>query len=230
MIKTFRLKLTIYFVVLSVVVYALISTCAVAFFKSVQTKSLDDRLYMLASEVGHAIDLSEGRDGQKPRLKDWHRRVTTNPARGLASAQLFDRDGNLLEAFGRDGLHQFFKCDGEVKEDGHSYRVFYSPLKVKEHVVGYVQVNTATGDRDNSIVSLLVTLCLVGPLVVLGLGLTSYYVSGLAAEPLLKNVATMRRFIEDAGHELNTPAEHCASQGRGPGAPPCRPGRAGSRK
>jgi signal transduction histidine kinase len=205
MIKTFRLKLTIYFVAISVIVYVLISACAVAFFKGVQTKSLDDRLYMLASEVGHAIDLSDGRDGQKPRLKDWHRHVTTNPVRGLASAQLFDIDGNLLEAFGPDGLHHFFKCAGEVKEDSHTYRVFYTPLKVKDRVVGYVQVNTATGDRDSSIASLLSTLCLVGPLVVIGLGLTSYYVSGIAAEPLLKNVAIMRRFIEDAGHELNTP-------------------------
>lgn len=205
MIKTFRQKLTIYFVVLSVIVYGLMTACAVAFFSGVQTKSLDDRLYMLASEVGHAIDLGEGRDGQTPRLKDWHRRVTTNPARGLASAQLYDKDGNILEAFGPDGLHQFFKRTGEVKEDGHNYRVIFTPLKVKDHIVGYVQVNTATGDRDHSIASLFITLCLVGPLVVIGLGLTSYYVSGIAAEPLLRNVATMRRFIEDAGHELNTP-------------------------
>jgi signal transduction histidine kinase len=205
MIKTFRLKLTVYFVVLSLIVYVFMAACTVVFFRGVLTKSLDDRLVMLASEVGHAIDIDAGATGQIPRLRDWQRRVTTDPVRGLASAQLFGKDCRLLEAFGPDGVKLFFKRAGEAREDGRNYRVFYTPLKLKNEIVGYVQVNTATRGRDGSVDTLVVTLCLLGPLVVIGLGLTSYYVSGIAAEPLLKNMLTMRRFIEDAGHELNTP-------------------------
>jgi len=205
MIRTFRLKLTLYFLALSLIVYVLTATCAVMFFSGVLTKSLDDRLYMLASEVGHAIDLVGQENGQKPKLREWHRRVTTDPARGLASAQLFDRNGVMVEAFGPDGISHFFKRSGEVSEKGRHYRVIFTPLKLQSAIVGFVQVNTATEDRDNSVQSLIVTLCLAGPFVLIGLGLTSYFVSGLAAEPLLRNVQLMRRFVEDAGHELNSP-------------------------
>ncbi|MBS1993836.1 MAG: HAMP domain-containing histidine kinase [Cyanobacteria bacterium SZAS LIN-2] len=220
MIKIFRLKLTIYFVVLSLIVYVVGAVSTIVFFKGVLTKALDDRLMMLASEVGHAIDIhgdsggddalaangdTAGSDLPRPRLRNWQRQVVTDPARGLASAQLFDKDGNLIEGFGPDGVKTFFKRAGEVREDGRSYRVLYTPLKVRDTVVGYVQVNTSTHSRDVSVDSLLSTLCWLGPLIVLGLGASSYYVSGIAAEPLLENMQTMRRFIEDAGHELNTP-------------------------
>lgn len=40
---------------------------------------------------------------------------------------------------------------------------------------------------------------------VIGLGVSSYIVSGLAAKPLQDNLESMRRFVADAGHELNTP-------------------------
>ncbi|MBU6453452.1 MAG: hypothetical protein KGS72_16850 [Cyanobacteria bacterium REEB67] len=210
MIKSFRLKLTIYFVVLSLIVYILITVCAVLFFRGVLTKALDDRLFMLASEVGHAIDIDRGvgpADAKsfRPRLRDWKRRVTTDPVRGLASAQLFDREGTLLESFGPHPVKTFFKRAGEAEEGGLPYRVFYTPLKLKSDVVGFVQVDTLTQSRDSSVDILVGTLCLLGPFVVIGLGSISYYVSGIAAEPLLANMASMRRFIEDAGHELNTP-------------------------
>jgi signal transduction histidine kinase len=210
MIKSFRLKLTTYFVVLSLIVYVLIAVCAVLFFRGVLTKVLDDRLYMLASEVGHAIDIVQNEADSRnsavvPRLRDWKRRVTTDPVRGLASAQLFDREGKLLESFGPHSVKRFFKRAGEVMEDGVEYRVLYTPLKLKSEIVGFVQVDTLTQSRDSSVESLVITLCLLGPFVVIGLGAISYYVSGIAAEPLLVNMAAMRRFIEDAGHELNTP-------------------------
>ena len=242
MIKNFRLKLTIYFVVLSTIVYALMAICAVIFFRGVQTKSLDDRLSMLASEVGHAIDidvnaaklsdtsakpvaslgpdLTNNASNVTPRLRDWQRRVTTDPLRGLASAELFDRHGNLLEFFGPEPVHKFFKLAGEAKEGGRNFRLIYTPLKLKGDIIGYVQVDTTTRSRDSSVETLIATLCWLGPLVVVGLGLISYYVSGIAAKPLLANMATMRRFIEDAGHELNTPLSIVRAQKRGSGAAP----------
>jgi len=209
-IKTLRLKLTTYFVALSFIVYILAALSALVFFRSVLTKSLDDRLVMLASEVGHAIDIDSETDTSNgappvPRLRNWQRQVTTDPARGLASAQLFDPDGKLIEAFGPDGLNTFYKRSGEVFEDGRGYRVLYTPLKWKDQIVGYVQVNTSTRSAESGVESLFITLCCLGPVVVLALGAISYYVSGIAAEPLLQNLLTTRRFIEDAGHELNTP-------------------------
>jgi signal transduction histidine kinase len=212
-IKSFRMKLTIYFVVLSSIVYVSMAICAVLFFSGVQTKSLDDRLYMLASEVGHAIDIdvvTTGGGGSKksvakPRFRDWQRRVTTEPARGMASAELFDSKGTMLESFGVDAVPKFFKLFGESVENGIRYRFTYTPLKYNNELIGYVQVNVSTVSRDTGVETLVGTLCLMGPIVLLLLGLISYYVSGIAAEPLLNNVALMRRFIEDAGHELNTP-------------------------
>lgn len=44
------------------------------------------------------------------------------------------------------------------------------------------------------------------PFVLLGFGLSGYFVSGLAAKPIELLVSTLQRLVADAGHELNTPA------------------------
>jgi len=197
----FRLSLTLWFVLLSSVVYIVLSMLGFAAFKASITESIDEELRILASEIGHAVDLAQ----EKPRFRDWARTLKTDPARGLATIQLFDTNGNLLEEFGPKASPKLYRRIGDLNEGGKNYRISYTPLISDGKIFGYLQFELSAAGRDQSTDRLLLISLLLGPCVVLGLGASSYIVSGLAARPLQDNLENMRRFIADAGHELNTP-------------------------
>lgn len=200
-IAGFRLSLTAWFVLLSSVVYVGLSILGFAAFKASISDSIDEELKVLASELGHAVEL----DQQRPRFRDWARTLKTDPARGLATIQLFNRDGKLLEEFGPKAAPIFHKHLGELKADGRSFRVSFTPLTLQGEVVGYLQIILSAAGRDQSTERLFFISLLLGPCLLAGLGVSSYIVSGLAARPLEESLENMRRFIADAGHELNTP-------------------------
>lgn len=199
--SNFRLSLTIWFVVLSSIVYIILGAVGFAAFRASISDSIDEELRVLASEFGHAVDL----DAEKPRFRDWARTLKTDPVRGLATIQLYDSEGRLLEEFGPKAERRLYKKIGEMRDGSKNYRVSFTPLTADGKVVGYLQFELSAASRDQSLERLLLISLLLGPCVVLGLGLSSYYVAGLAARPLQENLENMRRFIADAGHELNTP-------------------------
>lgn len=201
MLKAFRLRIAIWFVVLSSIIYVALTALGVAGFVTGTSQTIDEQLRVLASEFGHAVAI----EGDKPSFRDWARAVKTDPSRGLASIQLFDGAGNLMEEFGPRLGTRLLKYSGEYKQDGVSYRCLYTPLTLGPKTVGYLQFELPTTSRDQSIERLLFIACLIAPCVLVGLGATSYFVAGLAAKPLSDNLDNMRRFIADAGHELNTP-------------------------
>lgn len=197
----FRLSLTLWFVLLSSIVYIGLSMLGFAAFKASITDSIDEELRILASEIGHAVDLAQ----EKPRFRDWARTLKTDPGKGLATIQLFDSEGNLLEEFGPETAHRLHKRFGELKEGDKNYRISFTPLISDGKTVGYLQFELSAASRDQSTERLFLISLLLGPCVVIGLGVSSYIVSGLAAKPLQDNLESMRRFVADAGHELNTP-------------------------
>lgn len=197
----FRLSLTLWFVLLSSIVYIGLSMLGFAAFKASITDSIDEELRILASEIGHAVDLAQ----EKPHFRDWARTLKTDPGKGLATIQLFDSEGNLLEEFGPNTAHRLHKRFGELKEGDKNYRVSFTPLISDGNTVGYLQFELSAASRDQSTERLFLISLFLGPCVVIGLGVSSYIVSGLAARPLQENLESMRRFIADAGHELNTP-------------------------
>jgi signal transduction histidine kinase len=80
-----------------------------------------------------------------------------------------------------------------------------TPLIFRGQTVGYMQVEIPTTERDRSIASLLISMVLISPLILIGLGVSSYVVAGKAAAPLQESIEKMKSFVADAGHELNTP-------------------------
>lgn len=76
MFKSFRWRIALWFVGLSSLVYMLLSVVGGFCFYSILSRSMDDELKMVASQIGHAIDLS----GERPTFRDWLRVVETEPA------------------------------------------------------------------------------------------------------------------------------------------------------
>jgi signal transduction histidine kinase len=170
------------------------------FMYSELTASLDKQTKVLTSEFGHAIDVSNG----LPYFRDWKRVVQTNPPRGIATIQLFSPTGELLDSYGPKNVERLLTTN-EIKNGEDKFRVRSTPLMRNGRSIGYLQIMVSAAQRDEAVYNFALTMAALAPLMVLGLGLTSFWVSGKAVEPLEANIENMRSFLADAGHELNTP-------------------------
>ncbi|MDZ4833340.1 MAG: HAMP domain-containing sensor histidine kinase [Candidatus Melainabacteria bacterium] len=156
----------------------------------------------MASQIGHAIDVS----GENPTFRDWLRVVETEPARSLITMQLFDPDGKLLEHYGPVGIPKLLKDTTEFTENGQQMRIRQGPLLHKGLPVGYLQLELPTRKRTEVTTEFLITMSIMAPFVILGFAQIGKSVSTMAVKPIEQLVATLQRFVADAGHELNTPA------------------------
>lgn len=200
MIKSLRWRLTFTSVALSSLVCLVLALIGLAYLYNELTASIDEQLRVMTSQIGFAVDLKDN----VPYFRNWKRVAQTNPARSLATIQLFSVDGRLLEAFGPKAIPVLAR-QKEARFDGKTIRIRSTPLLRGGKVVGFLQMQMSTRDRDEALREFAVIIAGLAPLLLLGLGVSSYFVSGKAVQPLVENIENMRSFLSDAGHELNTP-------------------------
>jgi K+-sensing histidine kinase KdpD len=196
-----RARIALWFVGLSTLAYVIPTVLGIFFFYGTLTSALDQELRTLASSIGHAIDLTSG----QPRFRDWARIVQTEPARALYSIELFNSQGELLETYGVQGSRHLAPKIKELNDSGQQVRLLVTDLEYKGKVIGYLQLEVSTKERDTATKSFVWTMLMIAPFVIVGLGICSYYVSDKATVPIRKAVISLRQFLADAGHELNTP-------------------------
>ena len=202
MFKSFRWQIGLWFFGLSTVVYVILSLLGAGYFYTKLSYSMDEELRVVASQIGHAIHISDG----KPTFRDWLRVVETEPARSVMSMQLFDADGKLLERYGPVGIPKLSFGVSEVSGNGQTMRIRHTPLNQHGKLVGYLQLQLPATKRLELTKEFLLTMMALAPFVLGGFAFCGYVVSGIASKPIEKLVATLQRFVADAGHELNTPA------------------------
>ncbi|MDR3617628.1 MAG: HAMP domain-containing sensor histidine kinase [Candidatus Obscuribacterales bacterium] len=204
MFSNVRWRIALWFIGLSTAVYIVPTMLSVALFYFSLNNALDNELKLLTSSFGgHAVVLQDG----KPAFRDWVRTLQTEPGRTPAAIQLFDAEGNLIERWGRPGIGipKFFRYKNEIHENGQSLRVAITSLKIDSNVVGYLQFQLPTTQRDTAVSQLAWIMTLVAPLVLIGLGFCSYLVSEKATVSIRNNNRMLRQLLADASHELNTP-------------------------
>lgn len=201
MFKSYRWYITLWSVGLSSAIYVLLSLVGGYYFYSSLSHSMDEELKVVASQIGHAIDL----EASKPTFRDWLRVVETEPARSLMSMQLFDPAGHLLEHYGPVGVPKLFSERDEITDKGLTFRMRQSKLLRDGKIVGFLQLQLPVDKRNSATREFLLTMAVMAPFVLLAFGVCSFIVAGMAVAPIEELVASLRRFVADAGHELNTP-------------------------
>ncbi|MBK9770593.1 MAG: hypothetical protein IPP57_07195 [Candidatus Obscuribacter sp.] len=126
---------------MSAAIYVLLSLVGACFFYNSLTRSMDEELRVVASQIGHAIDLAAG----KPVFRDWLRVVETEPARSVMSMQLFDTQGNILEHYGPVGIPKLFDSKSEVSANGLTLRLRQCKLVRSGELVGVFAASTPRG-------------------------------------------------------------------------------------
>jgi signal transduction histidine kinase len=196
-----RWRLAALFVALSSVVYVSLTLFSLVIFHTMMMTALDNELRGYASSFGHAIDLK----GDTPYFRDWIRTVRTEPARSLITIQLYDKNKRLLENYGPNGYAQLLPSAGSVDFNGRQLLVRTTELTRNNRLVGYMQLELPTNPVDEATHKFGLTMAVTAPLVLAGLAVVSLVVSGQVARPFIKSMNMLRRFVADAGHELNTP-------------------------
>ncbi len=189
------------FVGLSAIIYIALTVLGLIIFEHGLNASLDKQLKVVLSEIGHAIDIDNG----TPKFRDWIRTVQTEPPRSLATIQLFDSTGHLLEHYGAAGVKQLFHTSSESHNENKSVRVLCSPIMLNRVTRGFVQIQLSTRERDQALSELQWDACLIGILFLFALSVTSYWIAKRVTRPIQDSIQILQSFVADASHELNTP-------------------------
>jgi len=203
MLKGFRTRLTIWFVVLFVLLYGLGGLTALFVFGIALNGSLDDELAGLISEIRPSIRFVAG----TPTLKLWADRANRTHSHLIATIQLYDKNGQLLEEYGPPGINNLSKQPQESsnEKDNYSVKSLSSELVDAGLSAGYLQIEVPTKHRDEALHQFRLAFLVLAPFLAIAVFLGGYFFSGRAAKPLEETLILLRRFVADAGHELNTP-------------------------
>lgn len=88
---------------------------------------------------------------------------------------------------------------------GIRYRQITLPLHTQNQVSGYMQVGRSLNDLDQHLAALRITLLLGWPISMILIGISSWWLAGLAMQPIYRSYYQMQQFTADAAHEFRTP-------------------------
>jgi len=201
MLEQLRWQLTLWFVGLSSLLYVALSVSVIVIVDAGLTRLLDDELRVVSREVRPTIDYS----GNYPSLKTWAKKAKELDVELLATVQLYDEKGQLIEAYGPAGVRRLI--DGYADQRDPSTHVMFRSRAIKLDLPAhsYLQVELSKKAKDASMQQLIGTLALLAPFLVAALGISGYLFAGQALGPTKASLGVLRRFVADAGHEFTTP-------------------------
>ncbi len=207
MLHSLRLRLTFWFVILCLLLYSTGGFFGIFVLMSALTQAMDEELHTLQPEVRASVELVDSH----PSLKTWAANARSVNLKFLPTIQLFDEGGRLLESYGAPGVNTL--AEGTMRSGAGDraisvrsfYKKIYADSPANTKIVGYLQVQVSTKHQDEVIRQYILATLVLVPFGAVGLGLCGYFFSGKAVEPVGRTLQMLRRFVADAGHELNTP-------------------------
>jgi signal transduction histidine kinase len=200
--KFFNWTLTFQFVVLALFVYVGLTSLSLFLFKGGLNEALDDQLDSLLAEQSQLIEFNgKNLNWLAGDSIGFHSQFF----RPQASYQLFDFSGGLVGAHGSYRCATLFPHAQEIRGEPFTYRSKSVPLVLNNKLVGSLQVELPTTERDELMLKYSITICGV---TLLGFGLLSvagYNYSKEAAKPIFDSYEMLKQFSTDVAHELNTP-------------------------
>ncbi|MBE9004539.1 two-component sensor histidine kinase [Fortiea sp. LEGE XX443] len=125
--------------------------------------------------------------------------------------RFFDNSGRLIAIAGNypQGLSQFFNKElwQTLKDSkGHLYHQISFVLHTQENRDwGYIQVGRSLADFKSYLVAVKLTLGLGLPIIMILVGVASWWLARLAMQPIYRSYRQIQQFTADAAHELRTP-------------------------
>lgn len=124
--------------------------------------------------------------------------------------RLLDPNGNPIMVGGIQ-LEELAATPGDQQwrtvtdAQNNRYRQVSLPLRLQDEIWGYLQVGRSLKDLDGNLADLRWMLLLGCPVAVVLVGVSSWWLSGLAMQPVYRSYQYMQQFTADVAHELRTP-------------------------
>jgi two-component system, OmpR family, manganese sensing sensor histidine kinase len=199
MLPVLKAKLTLWFVVVLMVMYALASFIGILLLNSVLHSTNEQQARELLDEIAPSVTFENGR----PTLRAWAERLKEVDEKLHSTIQLYDENKTVTEVYGPPGIRHLV-LQSELDKDTHIISR-YTHLMSNGKVAGYIQVQESTAEIYQYTRQLSVVLLILAPFVIVAIGSIGYLVVGKALEPTERMMSRLRQFVADAGHELNTP-------------------------
>jgi len=125
--------------------------------------------------------------------------------------RFIDPSGAILATAGRPPEGLPTRLDGGTWQtltaaDGHAYRQVSLFLKTQEQEPwGYIQVGQSLEEYEGHLARVRWTLIIGLPVAMLLVGGASWWLSGIAMQPVYQSYRQIQQFTADAAHELRTP-------------------------
>src|SRR5579883_983292 len=88
---------------------------------------------------------------------------------------------------------------------GRRFRQISLPLQAQLQPWGYLQIGRSLTDLEQHLTALRLTMMLGCPIALILIGGSSWWLAGLAMQPIYHSYEQMRQFTADPAHELRTP-------------------------
>lgn len=204
MFRRLRWKITLWFMLLSGLVYLVTTGVGLGLFWNSLNDSISDEMDALFDEIKPALTMVNGRlASPTEESKHWDKVSFRQPV----SIQIFDREKKLIRNVGLNGDERLYPENEvvETKAEDGNFRSRSFPVMIDSATEGYVQVQVSTKHRDDSVHGYIATMAWMAPLVLLALAVGGYAFSGKAVLPVEQSYSALKSFLADAGHELGTP-------------------------
>ncbi len=203
MLKRMRVRLATYFVCLALILHLLGSATSIVLLSSILSNAMDTMLLELLAEIRPSVQIV----GDHPSLVSWADRAKQQEFPILATIQLYDSKRNLEEEYGPTGIPilKSGQLEDHGKGENRVVRSTFEPVVKEGKTIGFVQVQASAATNDHALEQALKSALLVMPLLVACVAAAGYWFAGVALRPVEETMRLLRRFVADAGHELNTP-------------------------
>ncbi len=134
-------------------------------------------------------------------------------AEDLIYVRWYNVQGQLIRFFGTSPPEQLNTPFGYLTvqstdpffQKGISLRQITLPVEGRTGVLGYLQVATPLTETQNSLTQFQIVLTFAIPITLGLIGLTGWFLSGLAIQPVRQAYQQLQQFTADASHELRSP-------------------------
>ncbi len=212
MFQATRRRLTIWYAAVTGVLLLLFVTGVYLYVRHTLIERVDDTLehvieVLTRSLVIEPVSASEG----KYRLDI--ESSFPNPAQSIEDDHIdiewFDPEGRMIwSTFWEPSnipLSPYSSSKTVHQSDEHIIRQVTKPVKINNHILGYLRVSHPWFEVSVPIRQLLFDLFLATVLMIFALSSTGWLLSGIAIGPVKESYQSLKQFTADASHELRNP-------------------------
>lgn len=125
----------------------------------------------------------------------------------IAYVRWYSKTGKLQQFYGLQPADQIRSIAAfeTIHADLIWLRQLTLPVDHEGHTIGYLQVAIPLTDAQETLNDLLIVMVITVPLTLGAISLTSWFLGGLAMQPIQASYRQLQRFTSDASHELRAP-------------------------